>query len=319
LKTNITSADQAAAALVPLVKGFPYAGQLASLIFALGIVGAGLLAVPTLAGSAAYATAEALGWRGGLSRTLRHAPGFYAAIAVSMGIGIALNLIGVNPIQALVYAAVLNGVVAVPLLALLLLISNNHTIMGEHTNSRLSNGVNLFATLTPGIIHSAGIVQGFVQLCACTPLAPVVCWEGVADCSGALPPTEPPVPGVAWLWDTSCTRNLHRVGLHTLLALPPSTYPSRVETFRDLSRPFETFRELVRWSFLDHLSITPGNQVRRGAPAVTGTCRWEHRLSQPDGWTDCPRFEWYQCRDKGREPPKTLGAGHCRSGPDQNS
>ena len=73
--TNITSADQAAAALVPLVKGFPHAGQLASLIFALGIVGAGLLAVPTLAGSAAYATAEAFGWREGLSRTLRLAPG----------------------------------------------------------------------------------------------------------------------------------------------------------------------------------------------------------------------------------------------------
>jgi NRAMP (natural resistance-associated macrophage protein)-like metal ion transporter len=157
--TNITSADQAAAALVPLVNGFPYAGQLASLIFALGIVGAGLLAVPTLAGSAAYATAEAFGWREGLSRTLRLAPGFYATIAVSMGIGIALNLIGVNPIQALVYAAVLNGIVAVPLLALLLLISNNRTIMGEHTNSRLSNGVNLFATVAMAVVAAVTIVS----------------------------------------------------------------------------------------------------------------------------------------------------------------
>ncbi len=156
--TNITSADQAAAALVPLVKGFPHAGQLASLIFALGIVGAGLLAVPTLAGSAAYATAEVFGWREGLSRTLRRAPSFYATIAVSMGIGIVLNLIGVNPIQALVYAAVLNGVVAVPLLALLLLISNNRTIMGAHTNGRLSNGVILFATVAMGMAAAVTIV-----------------------------------------------------------------------------------------------------------------------------------------------------------------
>ena len=72
--TNITSADQAAAALAPLVQGFPHAGQLASLIFTLGIVGAGLLAVPTLAGSAAYAAAEAFGWRAGLSRQLRQRP-----------------------------------------------------------------------------------------------------------------------------------------------------------------------------------------------------------------------------------------------------
>ncbi len=155
--TNITSADQAAAALAPLVQGFPHAGQLASLIFTLGIVGAGLLAVPTLAGSAAYATAEAFGWREGLSRQLRHAPGFYGAIAASMGIGILLNLVGVNPIQALVYAAVLNGIVAVPLLGLLLLISNNRAIMGAHTNGRLSNGINLFATAAMGLAAAVTI------------------------------------------------------------------------------------------------------------------------------------------------------------------
>ena len=76
-----------------------------------------------------------------------------------MGIGILLNLVGVNPIQALVYAAVLNGIVAVPLLGLLLLISNNRTIMGAHTNGRLSNGINLFATVAMGLAAAVTIVS----------------------------------------------------------------------------------------------------------------------------------------------------------------
>nr|MBF6589375.1 Nramp family divalent metal transporter [Ktedonobacterales bacterium] len=127
---QITSADQAAVALTPLVHSFPHAGELARLIFALGIIGAGLLAVPTLAGAAAYATAEAFGWREGLSRRLRHAPGFYGAIAAATLVGLILGLVGLNPIQALVYAAVLNGIIAVPLLVLLLFIANNRGILG---------------------------------------------------------------------------------------------------------------------------------------------------------------------------------------------
>jgi NRAMP (natural resistance-associated macrophage protein)-like metal ion transporter len=145
--TNITTAGQAAAALEPLVHTFPHAGVLAELIFAVGILGVGLLGVPVLAGSAAYALAEAFHWREGLARTLRQAPGFYAVIGAATLVGMLLNLLGINPISALVYSAILNGVVAVPLLILLLLIANNRAIMGEHVNGRLANMVGGLATL----------------------------------------------------------------------------------------------------------------------------------------------------------------------------
>ena len=117
--------------MAPLVKSFPHAGDLARLVFALGIVGTGLLAVPVLAGSAAYAVAEAFGWHEGLARTLTHARGFYGVIALATLVGLGLNLLGINPITALVYTAIINGVVAVPLLVLILLVANNPTIMGS--------------------------------------------------------------------------------------------------------------------------------------------------------------------------------------------
>jgi NRAMP (natural resistance-associated macrophage protein)-like metal ion transporter len=145
--TNIQSADQAAAALQPLVRGFSHAGTIARVIFALGIVGTGLLAVPVLAGSAAYGIAEAFGWREGLDQTLNHARGFYAVIALSTLIGLALNLFGVNPIAALVYSAVINGLVAAPLLVVILLVANNRAILGEHTNGRLANTLGVITTL----------------------------------------------------------------------------------------------------------------------------------------------------------------------------
>jgi NRAMP (natural resistance-associated macrophage protein)-like metal ion transporter len=160
---NIASADQAASALAPLVHSFPHAGQLARLIFALGIVGAGLLAVPTLAGSVAYAVAEAFAWREGLSRKIQQAPGFYGAIVVSTIVGMGLDLFGVNPIQALVVAAVINGVVAVPLLAILLLVANNPQIMGNQTNSRRSNVVNLVALAAIGVAAVVLLVSLFTQ------------------------------------------------------------------------------------------------------------------------------------------------------------
>ena len=105
----------------------------------MGVIGTGLLAVPVLAGASAYGVAETFGWREGLARPLFQARGFYGVIALSTLVGMALNLFGVNPIRALVYAAVINGLVAVPLLALILLVANNHTVMGEHVNGRLSN------------------------------------------------------------------------------------------------------------------------------------------------------------------------------------
>jgi Mn2+/Fe2+ NRAMP family transporter len=155
--TNIQSADQAALALRPL------AGRFAQQLFALGIVGTGLLAVPVLAGSAAYAICEAAGWHEGLAQTLNHARGFYGVIALATLVGLALNLLGVNPIAALVYTAIINGIVAVPLLVLILLVANNRAIMGEHTNRRLSNAVGIVTTLLMGVAAVVTIGSLFIQ------------------------------------------------------------------------------------------------------------------------------------------------------------
>jgi NRAMP (natural resistance-associated macrophage protein)-like metal ion transporter len=145
--TTIQTAAQAAEALQPFVQGLPHAGLIAQTIFALGVVGTGLLAVPVLAGSAAYGVAEAFGWHEGLSKLFTQARGFYGVIAASTLIGLLLNFVGLNPITALVYAAVINAIVAVPLLALILRVANNRAIMGDLVNSRLSNIVG-FMTLT---------------------------------------------------------------------------------------------------------------------------------------------------------------------------
>ncbi len=131
--TNIESAPQAAEALRPI------AGDSAYLLFAVGIIGTGLLAVPILAGSAAYAVAETFKWHEGLYLKLRQAHGFYAVIAISTLLGFAMNFIGVNPIQALYYTAVLNGIIAPPLLLIIMLIGNNRSIMKRKVNGRLSN------------------------------------------------------------------------------------------------------------------------------------------------------------------------------------
>ena|SRR5579863_10635886 len=125
-------------------------GSAARALFALGIVGTGLLAVPVLAGSATYGVAESLDWPEGLARPVGQARGFYAIIAAATLVGLALNFLGVDPIQALVYTAVLNGVAAVPLLVILLLVANNRAIMGDHVNGHLANGLGLLTTLAMG-------------------------------------------------------------------------------------------------------------------------------------------------------------------------
>lgn len=130
--TNVSTAADAAKSLEPLVRTFPNAGFLAKSIFALGIVGLGLLAVPVLSGSAAYAVAEALNFREGLNLKLKKAHGFYGIIALATLLGLMVNYIGINPIQALVFAAVINGVISVPLLFLISKISSNQKIMGEY-------------------------------------------------------------------------------------------------------------------------------------------------------------------------------------------
>lgn len=132
-QTDITSAADAAQALRPL------AGDLSSILFAVGLIGSGVLAVPILCSSAAYALSEALGWKYGLDQNLRRAKQFYAVIAIATLVGIAIDYLGINPIDALFYTAVINGFVAPPLLVMIMLVSNNPKIMGKRTNSRLTN------------------------------------------------------------------------------------------------------------------------------------------------------------------------------------
>jgi len=121
------------------VQTFPHAGYLAKVIFAIGIIGLGLLAVPVLAGSSAYALSEAINWNDGLNLKLKNAHGFYGVITISTLIGLIINFVGIDPIKALVYAAVLNGVVAVPLIFLIALIAKNKKIMGEYKSRMLSH------------------------------------------------------------------------------------------------------------------------------------------------------------------------------------
>jgi NRAMP (natural resistance-associated macrophage protein)-like metal ion transporter len=137
--TNITSAAEAAKALEPLVSTFPNSGFLAKTIFASGVIGIGLLAVPVLAGSASYALSEAFGWKEGLSLKLKKAHGFYGVIIVATLIGLGINFMGIDPIKALVFAAVFNGVAAVPLIFLIAKIARNEKIMGEYKSGNLSN------------------------------------------------------------------------------------------------------------------------------------------------------------------------------------
>lgn len=143
---NIETAPQAAEALKPL------AGNFAFLLFAIGIVGTGFLAVPILAGSASYALSEVFGFKAGLYKKFRQAHGFYGIISIATIIGLIINFTSIKPFTLLYYTAVLNGLAAPPILVLIMLISNNKKIMGEHTNSRKSNifgwGITLIMSVT---------------------------------------------------------------------------------------------------------------------------------------------------------------------------
>jgi len=126
--TEITSPEQAAMALAPI------AGDAAGIIFALGILGTGLLAVPVLAGSTAYAVSEAMGWRESLERKPSQAKQFYAVIAISMVIAVALNLMGINPMRSLVVAALLNGLTAPILMFIIWWLARDKQLLGEHAS-----------------------------------------------------------------------------------------------------------------------------------------------------------------------------------------
>ena len=137
--TTINTAADAAQALQPLVHTFPKAGYIAKTLFALGIIGLGLLSIPVLAGSASYAVSESFQWTEGLDQKLTKAWGFYGVIIVATLVGLLLDFIGINPIKALVYSAVINGVVAVPLIFVIALIARNKNIMGRYRSGWLSN------------------------------------------------------------------------------------------------------------------------------------------------------------------------------------
>jgi len=145
--TDITSAAQAAEALRP------FAGDATYFLFAIGIIGTGLLAIPVLAGSSSYALSEAFGWREGLYRNLGQAKAFYGIIIISMLLGLGLNFVGLDPIKALIYSAVGNGIVAPVVLALIVLISSNKKVMGQWVNRR---AVTVLGWMITGLMAIAG-------------------------------------------------------------------------------------------------------------------------------------------------------------------
>lgn len=136
--TTVSTAADAAAALQPLVRTFPYSGLLAKIIFAVGVIGLGLLSVPVLSASASYALSETLNWREGLNLKLKKAHGFYGIITIATLIGLSINFVGIDPIKALIYTSVFNGLAAVPLLFFIARIAENRGIMGVHASGLLS-------------------------------------------------------------------------------------------------------------------------------------------------------------------------------------
>jgi NRAMP (natural resistance-associated macrophage protein)-like metal ion transporter len=139
-ETNIQSATEAAEALKPL------AGGAATALFAVGLIGAGFLAVPVLTGASAYAMAEAFDWEYGLDEKPRAAKRFYAVIAISTAVGMIINFLGINPISALFWTAVINGLLAPPLLVVIMLVANNRQVMDERVNRRAANVLGWAAT-----------------------------------------------------------------------------------------------------------------------------------------------------------------------------
>lgn len=131
--TEINTATEAAQALEPV------AGEYAQGLFALGIIGTGLLAIPILAGSASYAVSEVFQWKASLSLNIKQAPGFYGVIALATATGVVINFLGISVFQTLYYAAIISGFVSPPIIFLMLRITNNKQIMGRYTNSRLIN------------------------------------------------------------------------------------------------------------------------------------------------------------------------------------
>ncbi|MGZ3429764.1 MAG: NRAMP family divalent metal transporter, partial [Polyangia bacterium] len=151
---NIQTSAQAAEALRPV------AGEFAFAVFAMGIIGTGLLAVPVLAGSAAYAVSELFGWRAGLSHGFREARGFYLIIIAATGIGTGMGALEVDPIKALVWSAIVNGVISVPIMVVLMLIGQSKKRMGRYTITMRHRVFGWAATLVMGIAVAVMLVTG---------------------------------------------------------------------------------------------------------------------------------------------------------------
>lgn len=154
--TEIQTAAQAAEALRP------FAGNATYFLFAIGLIGTGLLAIPVLAGSSSYALAESLGWKEGLYRNLSQAYAFYGVIIISMVVGMGMNFIGLDPIKALIYSAVANGLVAPLILLMIVLISSNKKIMGRWVNRKPVTMIGWFVFLLMLIAGMATIVSFYV-------------------------------------------------------------------------------------------------------------------------------------------------------------
>ena len=148
---TVNTAAEAATALRPL------AGEASYLLFAIGIIGTGLLGVPVLAGSASYAISESFGWRVGLNKKLSQAYSFYGVLIVAMLIGLGINFIGLDPIKALIYSAVANGLVAPVVLILIVMLSANKKLMGDRVNSKIT-------TILGWLITGAMIIAGLATI-----------------------------------------------------------------------------------------------------------------------------------------------------------
>jgi len=152
---QIDTVEQAAQALKPL------AGNLAYLLFAVGVIGTGLLAIPVLSGSLSYIMAETFGWKQGLDKKFHQAKGFYIVIIISLVAGLSLIYIGLSPIKALIYSAILYGLTAPVLIAIILHISNNKKIMGKNTNGKWSNILGVAAFV---LMSAAAVVLVYMQI-----------------------------------------------------------------------------------------------------------------------------------------------------------
>jgi NRAMP (natural resistance-associated macrophage protein)-like metal ion transporter len=159
--TNINSAADAAKAIEPLVQGFPNAGYISKLIFAIGVIGIGLLSVPVLAGSSSYAISETFNWKEGLFRRFKQAREFYIIIIVGTLVGLCFNFIGLDPIKALIFTAVLNGIAAVPLIYFIAKLSSREDVMGTY-KSRFWSKLGLWMAFAVMGIFAVLLIKSFI-------------------------------------------------------------------------------------------------------------------------------------------------------------